>query len=146
MPGASPQFDDVPGRPLQGIAELTGQHWPTAFRAAGRGALRGSPPTREGSGRLTCAGEAGRYRWVRRPRPVTDRLLGMIRRRGLTKHHVDVRAVDDLTFRMAPGEVTGVLGPGGAGRSTKRRSTLGLLRPTRCTALLNGERLSEPSR
>ncbi len=42
----------------------------------------------------------------------------MIRVKGLTKTYRTIRAVDDLTFDVAPGKVTCFLGPNGAGKST----------------------------
>jgi ABC-2 type transport system ATP-binding protein len=57
---------------------------------------------------------------------------------GLTKQYGAVRAVDDLTFDVLPGKVTGFLGPNGAGKSTTMRMVLGLDRPTRGRALVGG--------
>ena len=48
----------------------------------------------------------------------------------LTKRYGAVSAVDDLTFRLAPGRITGFLGPNGAGKTTTMRVLLGLARPT----------------
>ena len=62
----------------------------------------------------------------------------MIEVRGLTKRYGDVLAVDDLTFDVEPGKVTGFLGPNGAGKSTTMRMMLGLDRPTSGTAVVNG--------
>jgi ABC-2 type transport system ATP-binding protein len=62
----------------------------------------------------------------------------MIQVRGLTKQYGAVRAVDDLTFDVAPGRVTGFLGPNGAGKSTTMRMVLGLDRPTAGSALVAG--------
>lgn len=62
----------------------------------------------------------------------------MIAVHGLTKRYGDVRAVDDLTFDVEPGKVTGFLGPNGAGKSTTMRMVLGLDRPTAGTALVQG--------
>ncbi|GGO68636.1 ABC transporter ATP-binding protein [Nocardioides deserti] len=62
----------------------------------------------------------------------------MISVRGLTKQYGDVRAVDDLTFDVEPGKVTGFLGPNGAGKSTTMRMVLGLDRPTAGTATIAG--------
>ncbi|TFV86728.1 ABC transporter ATP-binding protein [Blastococcus sp. CT_GayMR20] len=73
----------------------------------------------------------------------------MIEVRGLTKQYGAVRAVDDLTFDVAPGKVTGFLGPNGAGKSTTMRMILGLDRPTSGTALVGGRpfgALGEPLR
>ncbi len=62
----------------------------------------------------------------------------MIEVRGLTKRYGDVLAVDDLSFDVRPGVVTGFLGPNGAGKSTTMRMVLGLDRPTSGTALVGG--------
>jgi ABC-2 type transport system ATP-binding protein len=62
----------------------------------------------------------------------------MLEVRGLTKRYGDVRAVDDLSFDVEPGKVTGFLGPNGAGKSTTMRIMLGLDRPNAGTALVNG--------
>jgi ABC-2 type transport system ATP-binding protein len=63
----------------------------------------------------------------------------MIEARGLTKRYGDTLAVDDLSFTVQPGSVTGFLGPNGAGKSTTMRMLLGLDRPTRGTALISGK-------
>ncbi|MEV4542052.1 ABC transporter ATP-binding protein [Micromonospora echinaurantiaca] len=73
----------------------------------------------------------------------------MIEVRGLTKRYGDVLAVDDLSFVVEPGKVTGFLGPNGAGKSTTMRMVLGLDRPTAGRALVNGRAfatLGEPLR
>jgi len=57
---------------------------------------------------------------------------------GLTKRFGPVTAVDDLTFTVEPGKVTGFLGPNGAGKTTTLRSLLGLVRPTAGTATFGG--------
>jgi ABC-2 type transport system ATP-binding protein len=62
----------------------------------------------------------------------------MIEARGLTKHFGRVVAVDDLSFTVRPGVVTGFLGPNGAGKSTTMRLILGLDRPTKGAAFING--------
>ncbi|WP_418060147.1 ABC transporter ATP-binding protein [Pimelobacter simplex] len=49
---------------------------------------------------------------------------------GLTKQFGAVKAVDDLTFTVRPGAVTGFLGPNGAGKTTTLRMLLGLTRPS----------------
>jgi len=54
----------------------------------------------------------------------------LIEARGLTKRYGDKTAVDDLTFTVQPGIVTGFLGPNGAGKSTTMRMILGLDAPT----------------
>jgi ABC-2 type transport system ATP-binding protein len=62
---------------------------------------------------------------------------------GLTKTYGDTRAVDDLTFTVQPGCVTGFLGPNGAGKSTTMRLVLGLERADSGTALIGGKRYAE---
>jgi ABC-2 type transport system ATP-binding protein len=62
----------------------------------------------------------------------------MIEARGLTKRYGSTLAVDDLSFDVRPGVVTGFLGPNGAGKSTTMRMILGLDRPTRGEALIDG--------
>ncbi|EFL30628.1 nodulation ABC transporter NodI [Streptomyces viridochromogenes DSM 40736] len=67
----------------------------------------------------------------------------------LTKEFGTARAVDDLTFRVLPGRVTGFLGPNGAGKSTTMRLVLGLDRPTAGCATIGGRAyraLREPLR
>ena len=58
--------------------------------------------------------------------------------RSLTKRFGRVRAVDDLSFEVRPGRVTGFLGPNGAGKSTTMRMVLGLVRPTAGSATVLG--------
>jgi ABC-2 type transport system ATP-binding protein len=62
----------------------------------------------------------------------------MIEAKGLSKRFGQTVAVDDLSFRVEPGVVTGFLGPNGAGKSTTMRLILGLDRPTHGQALVNG--------
>jgi ABC-2 type transport system ATP-binding protein len=62
----------------------------------------------------------------------------MIDVHGLTKRYGDTTAVDDLSFSVLPGRVTGFLGPNGAGKSTTMRMILGLDAPTAGTATVNG--------
>jgi ABC-2 type transport system ATP-binding protein len=62
----------------------------------------------------------------------------MIETRGLTKRYGPTLAVDDLSFTIQPGQVTGFLGPNGSGKSTTMRMILGLDRPTSGQALING--------
>ncbi|RSS64884.1 ATP-binding cassette domain-containing protein [Streptomyces sp. WAC07061] len=62
----------------------------------------------------------------------------MISLHGLTKRYGGTLAVDDLTFDVRAGRVTGFLGPNGAGKSTTMRMILGLDHPTRGRALIAG--------
>ena len=73
-----------------------------------------------------------------RARQCTRRRYVMIEATGLTKAYGDKLAVDDLTFQVRPGVVTGFLGPNGAGKSTTMRLLLGLDRADSGTALING--------
>ena len=62
----------------------------------------------------------------------------MIEVRNLTKRYGSTLAVDDLSFVVQPGMVTGFLGPNGAGKSTTMRMILGLDRPSGGSALVFG--------
>jgi ABC-2 type transport system ATP-binding protein len=64
----------------------------------------------------------------------------MIEANGLTKNYGEKRAVDNLSFTVQPGVVTGFLGPNGSGKSTTMRLILGLDAPTSGTVLVNGKR------
>jgi ABC-2 type transport system ATP-binding protein len=69
--------------------------------------------------------------------------------RALTKRYGELVAVDDLTFALEAGTVTGFLGPNGAGKTTTLRLLLGLAEPTGGEALVFGRRyrdLDEPAR
>ena len=61
----------------------------------------------------------------------------------LTKRYGRTTAVDDLTFSVPAGSVTGFIGPNGAGKSTTMQMILGLARPDGGRALVNGRRYSE---
>ena len=62
----------------------------------------------------------------------------MIEARGLTKRFGDKLAVDQLTFTVEPGRITGFLGPNGAGKTTTMRLILGLDRPSRGSVTVLG--------
>ena len=64
----------------------------------------------------------------------------MIEVRGLTKRYGAKVAVDDLSFGIEPGKVTGFLGPNGAGKTTTMRLILGLDYPESGTILLDGKK------
>jgi ABC-2 type transport system ATP-binding protein len=57
---------------------------------------------------------------------------------NLTKDYGSFRALDSLTLSIAPGEVFGLLGPNGSGKTTALRLLLGFLRPTHGTARIAG--------
>jgi ABC-2 type transport system ATP-binding protein len=67
----------------------------------------------------------------------------MIEARAVTKRYGDKTAVDDLTFTVRPGVVTGFLGPNGAGKSTTMRMILGLDAPTSGGVTVNGKHYAE---
>ena len=73
----------------------------------------------------------------------------MIVTRGLTKRYGETLAVDNLSFTVSSGVVTGFLGPNGSGKSTAMRMILGLDKPDAGSALVNGcsyDELSWPLR
>jgi ABC-2 type transport system ATP-binding protein len=63
----------------------------------------------------------------------------MIDARGLTKRYGEKLAVDDLTFKVNPGIVTGFLGPNGSGKSTTMRLILGLDAPSEGSVTVSGK-------
>lgn len=69
---------------------------------------------------------------------MTSDRMSAIRVEGLTQRFGDVVAVDGLTFDVAQGELFGLVGPDGAGKTTTLRMLAGVLRPTAGDALLNG--------
>ncbi len=67
----------------------------------------------------------------------------MIEARGLTKSFGDTVAVDNLSFRVEPGRITGFLGPNGAGKTTTMKLILGLDAPTSGSVTVNGKPFSK---
>ncbi|MZD06400.1 ATP-binding cassette domain-containing protein, partial [Streptomyces sp. SID5785] len=67
----------------------------------------------------------------------------MIEARGLTKRYGETVAVQDLSFRVRPGGVTGFLGPNGSGKSTTMRMIMGLDRPDAGRATIGGVSYAE---
>ena len=67
----------------------------------------------------------------------------MIEARGLSKRYGGTLAVDNLSFTVQPGRITGFLGPNGAGKTTTMRMILGLDRPTNGTVTVNGRPFTE---
>ena len=63
--------------------------------------------------------------------------------RSLTKRYGTLTAVDDLSFSLSAGTITGFLGPNGAGKTTTLRLILGLAEPTSGEALVFGRRYEE---
>lgn len=62
---------------------------------------------------------------------------------GLTKQYPKVKAVDNLSFTVEPGRVTGFLGPNGSGKTTTLRMALNLVTPSAGTATIGGSRYSD---
>ena len=62
----------------------------------------------------------------------------MIEVTGITKRYGDTLAVDDLSFEVRPGQITGFLGPNGSGKSTTMRMIMGLDSPDAGQAKVNG--------
>src|SRR5690606_33096655 len=67
----------------------------------------------------------------------------MITAENLTKRFGARTAVDDASFTVKPGKVTGFLGPNGAGKSTTMRMIMGLDRPTSGRTTVNGRTFAE---
>ena len=67
----------------------------------------------------------------------------MLEIRGLTKHYRNVPVVNDVSFRVRPGEVTGYLGPNGSGKSTTVKIITALIEPSRGQVLLDGRDIRE---
>ena len=63
--------------------------------------------------------------------------------RGLTKRYGDVLAVDRLSFKVRPGQVTGFLGPNGSGKSTTMRMIMGLDAPDNGRVTINGRNFGQ---
>src|SRR5258708_22544110 len=70
---------------------------------------------------------------------LAGRTRQMIEARGLSKRYGDTLAVDNLSFTVEPGKITGFLGPNGAGKTTTMRLVLGLDRPTSGTVTVDGK-------
>jgi ABC-2 type transport system ATP-binding protein len=56
----------------------------------------------------------------------------------LTKRYGDVKAVDDFSFRVEPGEIVGLIGPNGAGKTSTLRCIVGIQRPSAGTISIGG--------
>ena len=67
----------------------------------------------------------------------------MIEVRGLSKRYGEKLAVNNLSFDVVPGKVTGFLGPNGAGKTTTMRLMLGLDYPNTGTVTIDGKQLRQ---
>jgi ABC-2 type transport system ATP-binding protein len=86
-----------------------------------------------------AAGIDGRPRQMLTPREAPPR-HAVVSVSSLSKRYGDILAVDDVTFSLDAGTVTGYLGPNGAGKTTTLRLLLGLAEPTAGEALVFGRR------
>ena len=82
----------------------------------------------------------------RAPTAVANEAGAVVVAEHLTKRFGDVLAVDDLSFALQPGTVTGFLGPNGAGKTTTLRMLLHLVQPTSGRALVFGSRYQDLER
>jgi ABC-2 type transport system ATP-binding protein len=67
----------------------------------------------------------------------------MLEARNLTKCYATVPALENVSFRIQPGEVLGYLGPNGSGKSTTVKMLAGLLKPTSGEVLFRGENIQK---
>ncbi len=67
----------------------------------------------------------------------------MIETKGLTRKYGNFTAVDNVSFNIAPGEIIGLLGHNGAGKTTIMKMLTGFLEPTAGTILINGMNMAE---
>ncbi|MGZ4388432.1 MAG: ATP-binding cassette domain-containing protein, partial [Gaiellaceae bacterium] len=70
-------------------------------------------------------------------------MAAVVAAESLTKRYGKLTAVDDLSFELEPGTVTGFLGPNGAGKTTTLRMLLGLAEPSAGRALVFGTRYAD---
>jgi ABC-2 type transport system ATP-binding protein len=99
----------------------------------------GVNPNSETPGSGMFSGDELSYRVISTFTPSTEEQERcMITARSLTKHYGKSVAVDELSFDVSPGVVTGFLGPNGSGKSTTMRMIMGLDTPTSGSATVNG--------
>lgn len=67
----------------------------------------------------------------------------MVEVKNLTKYYGSIKAVDDISFTVEPGEVLGFLGPNGAGKSTTMNMITGYLSSTSGTVTVDGHEILE---
>ena len=67
----------------------------------------------------------------------------MLELKGLYKQYRGIPAIEDVSFKLAPGEIVGFLGPNGAGKSTTVKIVTGMLRPDAGRVLFEGRDIRE---
>ncbi|EKD34079.1 MAG: hypothetical protein ACD_75C02478G0001, partial [uncultured bacterium] len=70
----------------------------------------------------------------------------MIKVDGITRKYGDFTAVDDVSFTISPGEIVGLLGHNGAGKTTIMKMITGYLEPTSGTITINGREIAADRR
>ncbi len=65
----------------------------------------------------------------------------MLKVENVTKYYGDIKAVDDLSFTIEPGEIFGLLGVNGAGKTTTFRMIMGLLEPNKGSITINDKKI-----
>jgi len=68
--------------------------------------------------------------------------MGLLAVKGLAKYFGGLRAVNNLSFEVQPGEILGLIGPNGAGKTTVFNLIAGFIHPTRGEILLDGENIA----
>ena len=66
--------------------------------------------------------------------------MNILEIKNLKKYYATQKAVDDVSFSLAPGSIFGLLGPNGAGKTTLIRMITGIFLPDEGEILLNGKR------
>ena len=67
-----------------------------------------------------------------------DKMKMILELENLTKLYKNGRGAEDITFQLAPGEVLGLLGPNGSGKTTTMKAIAGLVQPTRGSVRICG--------
>ncbi|MBM4200755.1 MAG: ABC transporter ATP-binding protein, partial [Gammaproteobacteria bacterium] len=106
--------------------------------AVGAGIAPVAPRFEDGFIDLLGGGPGGTSALAERMSPVPLAGAFAVECRALTRRFGDFVATDDVSFRVAKGEIFGLLGPNGAGKSTTFKMLCGLLKPTAGEALVAG--------
>lgn len=105
-----------------------------AHLRAGQVLVEGMPPPTASETSVASA----RHRGLMSRGPANSRAEDLVVSHNLTKRYGERIVVDDLSFTVRPGVVTGFLGPNGAGKSTPMRMLVGLDRPTQGDITIDG--------